>query len=217
MSLLRVILRGFPPPAPAKPSNEFLLAEYRALVDIDNARSRRLDGYLTLFLTLAGSPWALYALILHEAPHAASLNALPLPLAAVFILVGFLGFLVMMMFVQVRFLIILYMRAINAIRGHFAADFPGSPAFQLPTDPQSPPYIERWSYIFFAVVGMAIVDAAYVSLGLYFLLPRATQFRTLITIVSGLLVLAIHVGYYFWQGHQRGKRQRPKLTFDHSK
>jgi hypothetical protein len=142
--------------------------------------------------------------------------------AWVFVLVGLLGFLVMMMFVQVRFLLILYMRAMNAIRGHFAKDSPDSLAFQLPTNPKSPPNIERWSYIFFAVVGMAVVNGAYVSLGLYFLLaaiwPEAVQFQMFISLVSGLLAVAIHVGYYFWQGNRREKRHHSdRLTFGRSK
>jgi hypothetical protein len=84
------------------PNRDFLLAEYRALVDIDAARNERLDRYLTLFLTLAASPWVLYTLILRDNKNV-TLGAVPLPLALVFIVVGLLGFLVTMMSIQVRF------------------------------------------------------------------------------------------------------------------
>ena len=61
-----------------KTSRDFLLAEYQALVQLDGARNERLDRYLTLFLTLAGAPWALYILILKPPASTVDFAALPL-------------------------------------------------------------------------------------------------------------------------------------------
>ena len=46
----------------SRPSEEkFLFAEYQALITIDGSRNDRLDRFLTMFMTLAAAPWALYA------------------------------------------------------------------------------------------------------------------------------------------------------------
>src|SRR5918999_4593593 len=95
-------------PEPADKSQEFLVEEYKNLLAIDAARNERLDRFLTLFLSLAGAPWALYALVIKDKGSFA-LNEMPQPIAIVFLLVGLLGFLVVMMYIQTRFMIIAYM------------------------------------------------------------------------------------------------------------
>jgi hypothetical protein len=147
---------------------DFLLTEYQALAQIDGARNERLDRYLTLFLTLAASPWALYVLIVKNS-STATFTDLPLPLALVFVLVGLLGSLVTMMFIQVRFTIIMYMRAMNDIRGHFSGAGDILRALRLPIEGKVPPYSEKGGYIWLAVIGMASVNSSYVSYGSYFL------------------------------------------------
>src|SRR5579863_7445244 len=51
---------------------KFIAAEYQALIDIDRSRNERLDRFLTIFMTLAAAPWALYALTLKESSGAPS-------------------------------------------------------------------------------------------------------------------------------------------------
>lgn len=199
-----------------KTAEDFLLAEYRALIDIDTSRNDRLDRFLTLFLTLAASPWALYALMSRDDKSAAAFSTLPLPLAVVFFLTGMLGFLVMMMFVQVRFLIILYTRAMNAIRGHFAEKGAILGALRLPVTGDVPPYYEPGSYVLIAVIGMGLVNAAYATFGMYHVLAFA---RLLVRILANVLLFLVwflvHLFYYRRQAAHRQDKDRGsgKLTF----
>jgi hypothetical protein len=92
-------------------------------------------------MILAAAPWALYALVLKDR-GIPSFSTIPFPVAAAFQLIGILGGLVTMMFIQMRFTIILYTRALNAIRGYFL-DAGTRLSFRLPSNPSKPPYNEK--------------------------------------------------------------------------
>jgi hypothetical protein len=159
---------------------------------------------------LAASPWALYTLVLRDKAPPPDFVSVPLPVAFVFVLVGLLGFLVVMMFIQVRFTIILYMRAMNEIRGHFskAGDF--LDALRLPVSGKVPHYYENGSYILLAIIGMALVNALYVAGGIY---------RLCGSLIAASLVwagwLLLHLVYYRYQAGRREKMDlgRGELKF----
>jgi hypothetical protein len=182
----------------------FLLAEYEALVDIDGSRNERLDRFLAMFVTLAAAPWALYVIIWKDNSGTPSFGTMPFPIAAVFVLIGVLGFGVAMMFVQMRFTIILYMRAMNSIRGYFSAkNIVG--VLRLPTTGRVPPYYERGSYIQIALAGMALVNSGYVGLGVYYLTPWPARscFRVWITVLLAVFCWFGHMIYYSYQARAR--------------
>lgn len=196
-----------------KTPRDFLLAEYQALVQLDGARNERLDRYLTLFLTLAGAPWALYILILKDKTGPAAFADLPWPVACVFLGTGLLGTLVTMMFVQVRFTIILYTRAMNQIRGYFS-DEGIRAGLKLPTRSSVPPYLEKGSYIQWAVRGMAMVNSAYIGVGFCFLWPRPPSIWISICVVLGMTSFLFHVIYYSRQADRREQHdQAGELKF----
>jgi hypothetical protein len=187
---------------------KFLFTEYQALIDLDRSRNDRLDRFLTIFMTLAAAPWALYALVVKDHSPVPSFSAIPSPVAAAFFLIGLLGALVAMMFIQMRFTIILYTRALNAVRGYFLpAHTPLS--FRLPSDPTKPPYYERGNYIQFAVAGMAFVDSGYIALGLYNLIAWPNCFA----IHLGIFIV---LGVVCWWGHLRYYAQQAKRRESHS-
>src|SRR5205085_5395371 len=101
-------------------AEEFLLEEYKGLLELNRAREERFDRLLTLFLSLAGAPWVLYGFIVKNAADF-SLSAMPRLVAVVFFGAGAIGLFVAMMAIQTRFTVTMYARATNAIRGYFAA------------------------------------------------------------------------------------------------
>lgn len=159
-----------------KTPRDFLLAEYQALVQLDGARNDRLDRYLTLFLTLAGAPWALYILLLKDRASTADFAALPLPVACVFLGTGLLGALVTMMFVQVRFNII----------------------------------YEKGNYIQIALIGMSLVNAAYIGFGGFSLLPGSLSIRGWICVLGFIAIVTLHIAYYSQEAKRREKRDQGK-------
>jgi uncharacterized membrane protein YuzA (DUF378 family) len=182
---------------------KFLFAEYQALISLDSSRNDRLDRFLTIFMTLAAAPWALYALVLKDHAGVPSISAIPFPVAAAFLLIGVLGALVSMMFIQMRFTIILYTRALNSIRGYFLA--PDTLSFRLPSDPKKPPYHEKGNYIQFAVAGMALVNSGYIGLALFNLIswPHGPLVHALCFVLLGLALWVFHMRYYSSQAHRR--------------
>jgi hypothetical protein len=191
------------------PEEKFLHAEYRALIDLDKARNERLDRFLTIYMTLAASPWALYAILLKDHSAAPSFLEMPSPAATAFILIGILGALVAMMYIQVWFNIVLYMRSVNAIRGYFLQ--PNTRlSFHLPNNSAVPPYYQKRSYIEFAVAAMALVDSGYVALGLFNLIqwPPCFSLRIIIFVVMGGLCWIGHMWYFSSQARTRESHSR---------
>jgi hypothetical protein len=193
-----------------KTPRDFLLAEYQALIQLDGARNERLDRYLTLFLTLAGAPWALYILILKPPANTVDFAALPLPVACVFLGTGLLGALVTMMFVQVRFNIILYMRAMNDIRGYFKDAGDIGSALRLPFTGKVPHYYEKGNYIQIAIIGMSLVNSAYIGFGTFNLLPGSPSSRGWICVLGFLTIVIFHIAYYSHESKRREKRDQGK-------
>ena len=193
--------------------DKFLLQEYTSLLELGEARNERFDRLVTMFLSLAGAPWVLYAIIIKD-KGGFVLAEMPPLIALVFLIVGLLGFLVVMMCVQTKFLVTLYTRTVNAIRGHFA-DKKISIALHLPTSGDVPPYYEKGSYNFYAALGMACVNGIYVWLACYRLLGYwlVWQWRAAAAgIIIGTLWVLCHYWYYVGEARSRETRGKHGLT-----
>jgi hypothetical protein len=190
--------------------DQFLIEEYKGLLELDKARNERFDRLVTLFLSLAGAPWVLYALVIKE-KGSFTLAAMPRLIAVVFLIVGMLGFLVVIMCVQTKFLITLYMRAVNTVRGQFAVPSILN-GFRLPTSGNKPPYFEKGSYNFYAALGMALVNGSYVSLACYQLLSPSRYLKWA-GIAGGLAWVIVHYWYYVHQARGREARGQAELGF----
>lgn len=194
---------------------EFLAAEYHTLITLDGARNDRLDRLLTTFVSLAAAPWAVYALTVKEHSGLPSFSDLPLPVFAAFVLIGLLGTLVAMMYIQVWFNIVMYMRAVNAIRSHFLR--PRTLSFHLPLSSEKPPYYNTGSYIQFALIGMAVVNSVYIGLG-FFAFDQTGQLLKLqpgrsSAILAGLWWVG-QMSYFYWQGRKRESHSKgPSLSW----
>jgi hypothetical protein len=132
---------------------------------------------------------------------------MPRLVAAVFVVVGGLGTIVVVMSVQTRFLITMYARATNKIRGYFAEQNNKAiaSALRLPTRTNVPRYFERASYNFWAACGMATVNAAYVTLGVYQMLRPRPHVIWPASMAGGILLIG-QAAYYVWQAHGRESR-----------
>ncbi|MGA7220820.1 MAG: hypothetical protein WBX38_21070 [Candidatus Sulfotelmatobacter sp.] len=188
---------------------KFLAAEYQALITLDAARNTKLDGFLTLYMTLAAAPWALYALTFKDHAGVPTISTIPSLVALSFILTGILGALVAMMYIQVWFNIVLYMRSVNAIRGYFLEK--GTKlTFHLPISSEVPPYYAKGSYIQFAVNGMALVNSGYVLLGVFNLVQGigSPALRYVGVLLLFLFCMIAHRMYYRSQADARDVRSR---------
>jgi uncharacterized membrane protein YqjE len=192
-------------------SQKFLLTEYESLQTLEISRNDRLDRYVTIFLTLATAPFAVASFVLGS-DKKIMFDALPIGLAWLFVLVGLLGFLVVLIIVQIRFNIILYVRAVNAIRGYFHTDAIHN-ALLLPTRANVPGYYERGKHIHILISGMGLINSLYVAFGLFHLLSSSS--RLLLCTGLFLVLFMIHLSTYKRLGLARGKKDEGpgKLRF----
>ncbi|HEY6332218.1 MAG TPA: hypothetical protein VI756_23015 [Blastocatellia bacterium] len=189
---------------PDKPNepDAFLLAEYNTLSQIEISRNDRLDRFITLFMTIAGAPFAVYSFVLGKEGQA-NLLSMPGPVACLFLLASVLGFLIVMIIVQIRLNIILYVRAANAIRGHFSRNSVISHALLLPGNPRVPPYYEGGKHTQQTVIAMALVNALYLGLAAYSLLRLPPYWHLSIAGVLALVFFFAHLKYYSGAANNR--------------
>lgn len=182
---------------PSQKDEEFLLAEYETLTKIEISRNERLDRFITLFMTVAGAPFAVYSLTLGKEGHA-DLLSMPNLIACLFLLASVLGFLVVMIIIQVRFNIILYVRAANAIRGHFASKSDIEKALLLPKDPGVPHYYEGGKHTQQTIIAMALVNSLFLGIAAYNLIAALpfSQFRIIPSTITTLIFFYAHLKYY---------------------
>jgi hypothetical protein len=201
--------------APRSPEDDFLIEEYKGLLELDKARNERFDRLVTLFLSLAGAPWVLFALVIKE-KGTFSLGDMPWLIAVVFFIVGLLGFLVVIMCIQTKFLITMYMRAVNTVRGHFVTTAIAAEGFRLPSKGTLPPYFERGSYNFYAAFGMALVNGLYVFMACSRLLNYWLTWKVRGVFGGfhvGAILVTAHYCYYLYQAAERENRGKRELTF----
>jgi hypothetical protein len=202
----------------SKPTaTDFLLEEYKGLLDLNKAREERFDRLLTLFLSLAGAPWALYALIVKDTGNF-SLSAMPPLVAVVFVGAGVLGFPVVVMAIQTKFTVTMYARATNSIRGYFAkaSGQSISPALRLPTKANVPPYVESGSYNFYGALAMAMINSVYLSFGLL-QMRRVFSLLAWVAFPIGTVWFIWHGWYYIHQARGRASRDSgDEITFKES-
>jgi hypothetical protein len=110
-----------------------------------------------------------------------------------------------MMFVQVRFTIILYTRAMNAIRGHVSSPNNLSKELRLPSSGKVPPYYEKGGYISIAVAGMGLVNSGYMAFGAYHVSPwpQSSMCRAFLSMLLGVTWFLLHFLYYRHQAARR--------------
>lgn len=212
------------PPARESSTHEFLLAEYESLTEFVNARDERIDRFLTIYLALAGAPFVLYATLLRNAVLPVDLSRVPAIVAASLIFVSLAGYAVLKIIVQLRFSALLYIRAMNGIRRCYGGANPVASGLMLPPDPRYPAYCEgpRWrltenggmeveqrKYMFEVVFAIALVNGAYLGLGLFYF-PSFVNIPSWVSVLGPILAamayVVVQVHYYFLSAKMREAR-----------
>jgi hypothetical protein len=92
------------------------------------------------------------------------------------------------------------MRAMNQIRGYFSEGIPE--ALRLPVDGTRPYYYEKGSYVYIAIIGMALVNSAYVGFGIFQVSPSWPPIAWF-SAIPGVAWFLVHMFYYRNQAHKR--------------
>jgi hypothetical protein len=179
--------------------HEFRLTEYETLANLVKSRDERVDRFVTVYLTLAGAPFALYAVLLKEISIAAASQP-PVIIAWLWLFCGLFGIYLVQVIVQLRFSAILYVRAMNGLRMFFGGDKPVERGLWLPAKTSQPAYDESdhfvndvkhpAKYMFHIIQAMAILNGIYVGLGLRYI-PGPLEIPELARWVGPLIIAVI--------------------------
>ncbi|HZQ44633.1 MAG TPA: hypothetical protein VFA99_15375 [Acidobacteriaceae bacterium] len=197
------------------PVDEFMLTEYETIASAHFDLHGGLRQNFRFYLGLIAIPFTVFAVF-----KDASIQFLKLPtvLLLLFLVVPILGFLMFLAMINMRFDIILYTRAVNAVRDYFnmRATELGVSNFRsylkLPTDKNKPPYFEGISRSYtwiFALI--ALLNSAY--LGIFFGNLTSSGFMPVcLPWLIGVVFFLLHVASYWWFSSSRTKKEIPGIT-----
>jgi hypothetical protein len=194
-----------------KTTTEFMKQEYtgicQAFGDLYNVILRVLNFYLLL----AAVPFTVAAIIFKSPESQLSLENLPLSLAALLLLVSFLGLLITSSMTHLRMEQILYAKTINCIRRYFCEtdinlEKKIDNYLTLPITDELPPFLELWRSLFWQVTLIAFIDAVYLLVALINLLKFSLRDSAFFSI----LFFLFHVFIYIAAAMRRKRKYKVK-------
>ena len=197
------------------PVDEFMLSEYQTIASAHFDLHNGLRQNFRFYLGLVAVPFTVFAVY-----KDVNLNIFSLPtvLLLMFAVVPFLGLLMFLSMINTRFDIILYTRAVNAVRAYFKmrAERIGPQGFErflkLPTDKNKPPYFEgflrAYTWIFATI---AFLDSAY-ALIFFENLKNKGLLHCFGPWQLAVLFFALHLVLYWLFSWIRTKREIPGVA-----
>jgi TRAP-type uncharacterized transport system fused permease subunit len=196
------------------PVDEFMLTEYGTIASAHFDLHGGLRQNFRFYLGLIAIPFTVFAV--YKDPSIQIFN-LPTVLLLLIAVVPILGFLMFLAMINMRFDIILYTRAVNAVRDYFnmrAAEL-GVVNFKhylkLPTDKNMPPYFEGISRSYtwiFAFVGL--LNSAYLLIFFRNLTSRGFM-SVCAPWILAIAFFLTHIASYWWFSSSRTKKEIPGI------
>ena len=194
-------------------SKEFMLEEYKNISRAHFELHNGLRQTFRFYLGLVAIPITLFAFIYKDAKI--TLESLPSALAYTICLIGFIGFLMFLSLISIRFDIIFYTRAVNGTRRYFMdmserlALEPLNQYLLLPGDINFPPFRETFKGAYwwqFALV--TLINSLYLALGLSNRLAIEFFAINAIKFIIGSLVIHWVLYYVFARKRDRDVTDR---------
>lgn len=202
------------PPKEKTPVDEFMLSEYQTIASAHFDLHNGLRQNFRFYLGLVAVPFTLFAV--YKDPNL-DIFHLPIVLLVLFAVVPSLGIFMFLSMINTRFDIILYTRAVNAVRAYFnmRADQIGQVGLQdylkLPIDKNKPPYFEglrAYTWLFAAV---GIMNSGFVFIFVLNLQNMGLPHLYAPWIVAGIC-FAFHVVLYSFFSWRRTKKEIPGVV-----
>jgi hypothetical protein len=191
-------------------STDFMITEYDKIASAYFGLRDQVNEWFKAYLTLVGLPLTVLAAVtkIGEGGISTSLTSLPDVVAALLILVSFLGFFVTLSIIAMRMEMILYARTINGVRRYFGeldAELPRY--FILPTSDSLPPFYEAWRAMFWQVILIGFMDGIISIVGIQSLL----KWGWALSILAGLAFILLHFIVYRFSARRNEKGWRTRF------
>lgn len=202
------------PPNEKTPVDEFMLAEYQTIASAHFDLHNGLRQNFRFYLGLVAVPFTLFAV--YKDPNL-DIFHLPTVLLVLFAVIPSLGLFMFLSMINTRFDIILYTRAVNAVRAYFKmrADQIGQSGLEgylkLPIDKNKPPYFEGWRAYTWLFVTVGIMNSGYVYIFILNLQNMGLPHLFAPWTVAGIC-LVLHVGLYLFFCWLRAKKEIPGVA-----
>jgi len=187
-----------------KDSSDFMLVEYEKIASAYFGLRDQSNEWFKAYLALIGLPLTVLAAVLKlgDGNLSDTLGDLPQLVAALLVLVSFLGFFVTLSVISMRMEMILYARTINLVRRYFGdQDEKLRKFFILPTSDVLPPFYEAWRAMFWQVIMLGFLDSIILTVGIQSLSTCGWA----ISIFIGVLFLLLHWFVYYLSALKREK------------
>lgn len=179
--------------------DEFMLKEYESIASAHFDSQSGLRQQFRFYLLIAAVPITVLGLVFRDRPleELAKLRvfSLPTPFNYVFIMIGLLGFLILLSMIHTALDATLYARTVNGVRDYFVdrgkelgLDF--KPYLKMPTDQHRPPYFHMRSF-FWQVIFIAAINSSYLAVG-----TRSLNGNVCLTVTLVVLFFAVQFFAY---------------------
>ena len=182
---------------------EILIAEYnlisKAFSDLHTVQYRLFGFY---FLLIA-APFAIAPILI--VPAEFDILNLPDIFSALLLTISFLGFIISLSLIHIRFDQILYARAANGVRAGLINNNENISQFLiLPKTDDKPEFIEFLRYFFWLIIFIGFLNSAYFSIGY-------NSFVSVFNFVYPFLFFILHIGFYLVSGYLRKNNFKVKI------
>lgn len=181
---------------------EILIAEYnlisKAFSDLHTVQYR-LSGFY--FLIIA-TPFVIAPILI--VPSDFDILNLPEIFSILSFTISFLGLIISLSMIHIRFDQILYARAANGVRAGLIYNENISQYFVLPSTDDVPDFIEYFRYFFWLIIFIGLLNSTYFSLGY-------NSFFNDFNLCYSFIFFILHIGFYLISGYKRKSKFNSKI------
>lgn len=180
--------------------DEFMVKEYESIASAHFDSQSGLRQQFRFYLLIAAVPITVLGLVFRDRSfdELAKLSVfnLPSPFDYIFIMIGLLGFLILLSMIHTALDATLYARTVNGVRGYFVdrgkqLGLDLKPCLKMPTDQHRPPYFHVRSF-FWQVIFIAAINSSYLAVG-----TSSLYGNEFVTVTFAVLFFAIQL-FAYW-------------------
>lgn len=186
---------------------EFMMKEYAGISKALGDLYYVILKVFHFYLLIAAFPFSIIAILFRDSPDKFQLiSNMPQPIAFLFLIISFLGFMSTLAMIHLRMEQILYARTINCIRRYFydLSKKKIAPYLSLPVTDSLPPFFEKGRSLFWQIIIIGVIDSAYFCIGFLSLNSDIISFA--IIIIFSCFLFLLHVGAYIAVAESRKRK-----------
>jgi hypothetical protein len=191
---------------PQKVVDDFVLEEYKNISKAHYELHNAFRQMFRFYLGIVAVPITIFAFAYKDVQ--VSIGSLPVIFVYILFVTGFIGLLMFLSLINIRFDIIFYTRTVNGTRAYFVNRSRGelTKYLLLPGNMRFPPYSETFKAYWWQFSLIALINSAYIAVA-----SRNLFGRWRFALILAALILIVHYLGYVRLARSRNQRDEERL------